>query len=59
MIQLQNGYNIINQMNSDFDEALFEDLINNGNLIKLAVIYNPPRTNIGVFEQTRFFPGRK
>ena len=32
-------------MNSDFDEALFVDVINNGNLIKLAVIYNPPRTN--------------
>ena len=45
MIQLQNGYNIINQINSDFDEALFVDVIKNGTLIKLAVIYNPPRTN--------------
>ena len=45
MIQLQNGYNIINQINSDFDGALFVDVIKNGTLIKLVVIYNPPRTN--------------
>ena len=60
MIQLQNGYNIINQMNSDFDEALFVDVINNGNLIKISsYIQSTKNKQIGVFEQTRFFPGRK
>ena len=45
MIQIRNAIDLMKNFHTPFDEALSVEIGENGDIIKIIVIYNPPRTN--------------